>query len=1006
MNDKTLEFILNLFAYITRNSDKELIKLAEVYVEQFFSRIFGQKIAKTQKDSFTKLLETFRSSNVVYNYKPAARIINNEFPKSQRLQLLNYLLEYMFFIQKNDILHSKGSETYSFIFEVAKSLKISEETFLNCKRFVADDFYEITDKHNLVYAKQDDPKISGVKFLQLDKVNGYFIFYNFEETSIILFKYFGSENTTINSQIIFPRKTYALNSGAVISRAGLPLIYYSDVINKIKDVNNNQIIEIIVDNVSFSYSNSGFGIQNLNFTAKTGELIGVLGGSGVGKSTLFNILNGNISPQKGIIKFNGHELQSNKHIIQHYIGFVPQDDSLFERLTVYENLFYTAKLSYPNFSDEEIRNLVNGKLSEFGLWGIRNLRVGSPTQRKISGGQRKRLNIVLEIIRNPKVILVDEPTSGLSSSDSYKIMMLLKEQVLQGCLTIVNIHQPSSDIYRLFDKILILDEGGVMIYFGNPIEAIKHFKKHDRRIDFDVAECFACKNIRSDEIFDIIEAKKVDEFGTITDTRKVSNVEWSAKFASSVKSTTVNNLPNIEKAKIKYIKQLRLFFHRFALSKLRDYEFFAFAMLIPTLLSMVIAFYSKYFSTNDLGNYEYSFYENTNIPIFFLTSIIANIFFGMIQTSDSVIKDININKREHFLFLSRSAYFNSKVIFFLLLSLIQSLLYSLISSTIIELKGMTLEFWLVLFLMSLIGNILGLLVSTIFKSISAVYLIVPFLIIPQIIFCGITIPFDKLNYKVTDSENVPLVGVITPSMWGVEALLVKQFKDNQYQAHFFNIEMVESQARISTQSLIPRIFKIIEEVKKEQNDAIFNRKKINQIKSGLIQLNSPQNILLNYENFNKLNKTIDFNDTETFLTRKKNYLEQLLKKSQSKHDEIFREVILKYGSHDELLELRKLFANKGVENLALSRKELIAFKTIEGSLVQTIDPIYKKPNSKFGRAHFMSSTKVLGNLYVETFFFNVLVLITFFIFFYLLLITNLFNRIRPIIIKHYNRIRK
>jgi len=1002
MNDKTLEFILNLFAYITRNSDKELIKLAEVYVEQFFSRIFGQKIAKTQKDSFVKLLETYRLSSVVYNYRLVSRTINNELPKSQRLQLINYILEYMFFIQKNDILHSQGSETYNFIFDVAKSLKISEETFLNCKKFVADEFYDITDKHNLVYAKQNDPKIAGVKFLQIGNVSGYFIFYNFEETSIILFKYFGSENTTLNSQIIFPRKTYALNSGGVISKLGSPLIYYSDIINKIKGVNNSHIIEIIVENVNFNYTNSSFGIHNLNFVARTGELIGVLGGSGVGKSTLFNILNGNFAPQEGSIKFNGHELQSNKRIIQHHIGFVPQDDSLFERLTVYENLFYTAKLSYTNLPDEEIQNLVNSKLSEFGLWGIRNHRVGTPSQRKISGGQRKRLNIVLEIIRNPKIILVDEPTSGLSTSDSFKIMTLLKEQVQQGCLTIVNIHQPSSDIYRLFDKILILDEGGIMIYFGNPVEAIKHFKTNDHRVDSDVAECFVCKNIRSDEIFDIIEAKKVDEFGTITDARKLSSTEWSMKFVSNLKTTITSNLPNTEVTKIKYIKQLGIFFQRFVLSKLRDIEFSAFAILIPTVLSMVIAFYCKYFSTNDAGNYEYSFYENTNIPIFFLTSIIANIFLGMIQTSDSVIRDVNINKREHFLFLKKSAYYNSKVIFFLLLSLLQSFIYTMISLAIIELKGMAIELWLVLFLMSIIGNIVGLLVSTIFKSISAVYLFVPFLVIPQIIFCGITIPFDKLNYRVTNSEYVPLVGVLTPSMWGVEALLVKQFKDNQYQKPFFKIEMVESQARISTQNLIPKIFKIIEEVKNEQNDTSINLKRINQIKSGLIQLNSPQNLLLDYEKF-KMSQSYDFKNTEIFLTKKKNQLEQLLKQSQTKHDSIFSEAMKKYGSHDKLLQLRKTYANKGVESLALSRKELIAFKTIEGALVQVIDPIYKKPNSKIGRTHFMSSVKFFGNFVIETYVFNILVLVLFFIFFYFILVINLFDRIKSFIARNHRK---
>ena len=99
-------------------------------------------------------------------------------------------------------------------------------------------------------------------------------------------------------------------------------------------------------------------------------------------------------------------------------------------------------------------------LMDIDLIGIKNLAVGDPINKYISGGQRKRLNIALELIREPSVLFADEPTSGLSSMDSEMVMLLLKEQTLKGRLVIVNIHQPSSDIYKLFDKLLIMDKGG------------------------------------------------------------------------------------------------------------------------------------------------------------------------------------------------------------------------------------------------------------------------------------------------------------------------------------------------------------------------------------------------------------------------------------------------------------------------------------------------------------------------------------------------------------------
>ena len=201
-----------------------------------------------------------------------------------------------------------------------------------------------------------------------------------------------------------------------------------------------------------------------------GQLIGILGGSGVGKSTLLNVLNGNYIPSSGKILINGFNLHIDKEKLQGIIGFVPQDDLLIEELSVFQNLYYNAKLCMANMPETELKRTVDKLLEDLDLYEIRNLTVGSPLNKFISGGQRKRLNIALELIREPMVLFVDEPTSGLSSMDSEMVMDLLKEQALKGKLVIVNIHQPSSEIYKMFDKLLILDRGGYMIYYGNPID--------------------------------------------------------------------------------------------------------------------------------------------------------------------------------------------------------------------------------------------------------------------------------------------------------------------------------------------------------------------------------------------------------------------------------------------------------------------------------------------------------------------------------------------------------
>ena len=171
--------------------------------------------------------------------------------------------------------------------------------------------------------------------------------------------------------------------------------------------------------------------------------------------------------------------------IEGVIGHVSQDDLLIEELTVFQNLFYNAKLCFGNKTDEVVTLMVTDVLTSIGLIETRDLKVGSPLEKTISGGQRKRLNIGLELIREPSVMFVDEPTSGLSSRDSENIMDLLKELALKGKLIFVVIHQPSSEIFKMFDKLMILDVGGYPIYYANPVEAISYFKHQANHVNAD-----------------------------------------------------------------------------------------------------------------------------------------------------------------------------------------------------------------------------------------------------------------------------------------------------------------------------------------------------------------------------------------------------------------------------------------------------------------------------------------------------------------------------------------
>jgi ABC transport system ATP-binding/permease protein len=225
-------------------------------------------------------------------------------------------------------------------------------------------------------------------------------------------------------------------------------------------------------NIEYRYPLSQNGIRPFSFSEESGQLIGIMGVSGSGKSTLLNVLNGKLKPRKGKILINSNDIHRDAAKIEGQIGFVPQDDLLIEELSVYQNLYYNAKLCFGNLKEERISEIVEKVLKDLGLDEIRDLKVGNPLNKFISGGQRKRLNIGLELMREPSILFIDEPTSGLSSLDSDMVMALLKEQAVKGKLVIANIHQPSSDNFKLLDKLWVIDKGGYPIYTGNPLEAV------------------------------------------------------------------------------------------------------------------------------------------------------------------------------------------------------------------------------------------------------------------------------------------------------------------------------------------------------------------------------------------------------------------------------------------------------------------------------------------------------------------------------------------------------
>ncbi|WCJ42026.1 ABC-2 type transporter family protein [Euphorbia peplus] len=205
-----------------------------------------------------------------------------------------------------------------------------------------------------------------------------------------------------------------------------------------------------------------------------GEILALMGPSGSGKTTLLKVIGGRLNCDNVTGKITYNEIPYNA-ALKRRIGFVTQDDVLLPQLTVEETLVFAAFLRLPgNMSRQQKYNRVEMIIKELGLERCRQTRVGGGFIKGISGGERKRTSIGYEILVDPSLLLLDEPTSGLDSTSANKLLQVLQGLAKAGRTIIITIHQPSSRMFHMFDKLLLISEG-YPVYYGKARESIEYF---------------------------------------------------------------------------------------------------------------------------------------------------------------------------------------------------------------------------------------------------------------------------------------------------------------------------------------------------------------------------------------------------------------------------------------------------------------------------------------------------------------------------------------------------
>jgi ABC-type multidrug transport system ATPase subunit len=989
MSEKIIEILMQLFALMAKPQSNEAEQ--QNVVEAFLSNLLNQELvrkylgvyAKAYKEASDRLARSTperREGAIAIRITKLCKDISEEgqLGLDQRVVIVIKALEFC---------KSGGQEIskmeLDFISTLADGLGISDDEFKTLKEFVLNRFSEIPSSPNLLIISGQNPTVenSAVKFLHKDLLKGQIWILFVPSVGKYFLRFSKSGELSMNGQLLHEGIVYPISQGSSIKGYKITPIYFWDITMQfLKEEFLSSRVVYEVNNLEYRFRTGEVGIHHMSFKGESGRMIGIMGASGAGKSTLLSVLNGINPPYDGEVLINGISIHKEKEKIKGLIGHVSQDDLLIEELTVFENLYYNAKLCFGNLSEDEISSRVDSVLKSLGLFEIRNMKVGTPLNKKISGGQRKRLNISLELIREPAILFLDEPTSGLSSRDSENILDLLKELAKKGKLLFIVIHQPSSEIFKMFDKLIILDTGGYMIYNGNPVDSIEYFKKKIGQADYSDSECHTCGNVNPEQIFNIVETRVFTENGEPTETRRVSPGEWRNIYEGERKEEHLEkggSLPEINFRTPRKLKQFLVFGERDIMSKISDLQYVLINIIEAPVLAFFLSFLIRYFDES-VSNAKYTLIENSNLPVYIFMSVIVAIFMGLMVSAEEIIKDRKILKRESFLNLSRNSYLLSKVAVQFGISAFQALTFVVIGNVVTGIKGMMFEYWLVLFSCWASANMLGLVISDSFKTVVAIYILIPFLVIPQIILSGVLVKFEKLNPRISSPIDIPFYGELVTARWGYEALAVKQYTGNRYGKLFYEFDRDMSLARFKKDYWNAKLKGNLDNIKLDLEKGIrgedFNNRLL--LISNEIKKETGLHPVIRFDHISDLTPeriTPEIaNKASEYVENVRRYYINFYNHANRSKDELITRMEEK--DREGYRRLRDENFNTSLEEFVTEKNE--TQKTIEfkGEVVQKLDPIFMDPKHKFIKAHFYSPVKKVFGFYAGTFIINVAVI--------------------------------
>ncbi|MGA0845794.1 MAG: ATP-binding cassette domain-containing protein, partial [Luteolibacter sp.] len=612
----------------------------------------------------------------------------------------------------------------------------------------------------------------------------------------------------VDGQIV--RSTAILKDGSLIRLSGSQAVRcrFSE---GFLDEERTLIESLQVDDLVHEFAPGARALDHVSFEVTRGEMMCIIGPSGSGKSSLLASLSGQRRPTRGAVRLNGISLYQRREQLVPFIAYMPQEESLNPQLTVREHLRHAVTIRRPALSLAEHERRVDSMLAELGLQSIARRKVGTPGDKTLSGGERSRLNLGLDLGSRAEVFLFDEPISGLSSKDSEHVAETLRSLAREK-IVIASLHRPGASVLRLFDKVLLLDSGGRLAYFGTPAGLVGYFRESCMELGIHHPAVSGPAPLGADFVFDVLETPLSSIGSGGGAARRFPSSFWQERFESAelVQSLEAGRAPASRlgdsgrsaqmpvppRPARRFHSVLAIFwtqFMRSLLSKLRNrgtiYSTFLEAPVLAALISITLR-------ASPQGGYQFT--TALHIPAYLFLSATVAMFLGLTNSATEILRDRPMLRRERNCQPGASSYLLSKFLALALIAAVQCLIYLLVGNHFLEIEGTLLYHWMWMTLTAWTGTGLAMVVSASVKTERAALTAVPLLLVPQMLLAGALVPYKEMNHglfqntkEIRDSGGIPVPAVFMPLRYAYEGMIVSQGVRNP-----FEVERVRLQRKI------------------------------------------------------------------------------------------------------------------------------------------------------------------------------------------------------------------